>query len=70
MAIDPQSATTPLYLQARPSRLPHGVVPVAAPRRALAAAKIAGLVTLTTIGVTLVSAVVAGSALFAILNIG
>ena len=70
MAIDTQSAMTPLYFQARPARPPHGVVPVAPPRRALALAKIAGLAMLTTIGVTIVTAVVAGSALFTILNMG
>jgi hypothetical protein len=70
MAIDTQSAMTPLYFQARPARAPHGLVPVAAPRRALALVKLAGLVVLTTVGVTLVTAVVAGSALFAILNLG
>jgi len=70
MAIETQSATTPLYFQARPARLPQGVVAVEPPRRALALAKLAGLVLLTTIGVTIVTAVVAGSALFTILNMG
>jgi hypothetical protein len=70
MAIDTQSAMTPLYLQARPERRPQGVVAVEAPRRALALAKLAGLVVLTTIGVTMVTAVAAGSALFTILNMG
>ena len=70
MAIDTQSAMTPLYFQARPERRPQGFVPVETPRRALALAKLAGLVVLTTIGVTIVTAVAAGSALFTILNIG
>ncbi len=70
MAIETQSAMTPLYFQARPTRPPHGVVPVAAPRPARALAKLAGLVVLTTIGVTIVTAVVAGTALFTILNMG
>jgi hypothetical protein len=70
MAIDPQSAMTPLYFQARPTRPRPGLVPVARPRRLRALAQIAGLITLTTIGVTLVIAVATGSALFAILNIG
>ena len=70
MSIDPQSATTPLYLQARPFRPPHGLVIVTRPPRALTLTKIAGLMALTTIGVALTLAVVAGSALFAILNIG
>jgi hypothetical protein len=70
MAIDTQSAMTPLYFPARPERRPQGVVPVDAPRPALALAKLAGLVVLTTIGVTIVTAVAVGTALFAILNMG
>jgi hypothetical protein len=70
MAIDPQSAMTPLYFQARPTRPEQGLVPAVPPRRALALAKIAGLVVVTTIGVAFVTAVAAGSALFTILNIG
>jgi len=70
VSIDPQSAMTPLYLQARPFRPPHGLVIVTRPPRALTLAKIAGLMAVTTIGVALTLAVVAGSALFTILNIG
>jgi hypothetical protein len=70
MAIDTQSAMTPLYFQARPERPEPGLVPAVAPRRALALAKLAGLVVLTTIGVTIVTAVAAGSAMFTILNMG
>ena len=70
MAIDPQSAMTPLFLQARPTRPRPGLVPVERPRRMRAIAGIAGLITLTTIGVTVVITVVVGTALFAILNVG
>jgi hypothetical protein len=70
MAIDLQSAMTPLYFQARPERPEQGLVPAIPPRRALALAKLAGLVVLTTIGAVLVTTVVAGSALFTILSIG
>ncbi len=70
MAIDPQSAMTPLYFQARPTRPRPGLVPVTPRHRLRALAGIAGLVTLTTIGATVLITVVVGSALFAILNIG
>lgn len=71
MAIDPQPAMTPLLFQARPpaARPPHRVVQVEEPPRALTLAKIVGLVALTTAGVALTIAVVAGAAVFAILNI-
>jgi hypothetical protein len=70
VAIDPQSAMTPLFLRARPERPRPGLLPVVAPHRLRALAQIAGLAALTTIGVTLVIAVTVGAALFAILNIG
>jgi hypothetical protein len=46
------------------------VVVVERPSRAWTLAKLAGLVTITTLGVALTTAVVAGAAVFAILNIG
>jgi hypothetical protein len=70
MAIDTQSAMTPLYFQARPERRPPGLVPAETPRRALALVKLAALAMITTIGVTIVTAVAAGTALFTILNMG
>jgi hypothetical protein len=69
MAIDPQSAMTPLYFQARPERPRPGLVPAVAPRRLRAIAQVAGLVILTTVAVTLVITVTIGAALFTILNI-
>ena len=70
MAIDPQPAMTPLVFQARPAatRPRHRVVQVERPRRGLAFAKLAGLAALTTFGVTLTVAVIAGLAVFAVLN--
>jgi hypothetical protein len=70
LAIDPQSAMTPLLLRTRPERPRPGLVPVVPPRRLRALARIVGLITLTTIGVTVVLVVVAGATLFAILNVG
>ena len=71
MAIDPQPATAAPLFPTRPPapRLPHRVVLADRPSRALALAKLAGLVTLTTLGVALTTAVVVGAALFAALNI-
>ena len=72
MAINPQPATTPLLFSARPpaTRPPHRVVLVERTSRAWTLAKLAGLVTVTTLGVALTAAVVFGAAVFAILNIG
>jgi hypothetical protein len=72
VAIDPQPATTPLLFSARPpaTRPPHRVVLVERPSRTWTLAKLAGLVTVTTLGVALTAAVVVGAVVFAILNIG
>jgi len=72
VAIDPQPATTPLPFPTRPpaTRPPHRVVFVQRPSRAWTFAKLASLVTVTTLGVALTTAVVVGAAVFAILNIG
>ena len=72
MAINPQPATTPLPFSARPpaTRPPHRVVLVERPARAWTLAKLAGLVTVATLGVALTAAVVVGAAALAILNIG
>ena len=72
MAIDPQPATTPVPFLTRPpaTRPPHRVVLVDRPSRVWTLAKLAGLVTVTTLGVALTTAVVVGAAVFAVLNIG
>jgi len=71
VAITPQPATTPLLFSARPAtRPPHRVVLAERPSRLFTLAKLAGLVTVTTLGVALTTAVVFGAAMFAILNIG
>ena len=72
MAINPQPATTPLPFSARPpaTRPPHRVVVVERPSRAWTFAKLAGLMTITSLGVALTTAVVVGAAVFAILNLG
>src|SRR5262249_4326746 len=69
-ASPPESPLAPLSSQAPPARPRPGLLPVPPPRRIRALAKVVGLITLTAIGLTLVTAVAAGSALFAILNIG
>ena len=72
MAISPQPATAPLPFRTRPpsTRPPHRVVLVEGPSRAWTLAKLAGLLTVTTLGVALTTAVIVGAAVFAVLNIG
>ena len=54
----------------RLARSPHELVLVEHPPRALTIAKIAGLVAITTLGVALATAILAGGVLFAILSFG
>ena len=70
MAIAYQPATTPEPLPARPAvrRSPHERVPVDLPPRAFTAARILGLLAATALCVAVATAIVAGTALFAILN--
>jgi len=72
VTINPQPATTPLLFSARPpaTRPPHRVMLVERTSPAWTLAKLAGLLTVTTLGVALTAAVVFGAAVFAILNIG
>ena len=72
MSIAHQSATPVPPKRARLglTRAPHGLVTVDEPALAWTIAKIAGLLFLTAITVALVSAIVAGTAFFAILNFG
>jgi len=72
VAINPQPATTPLPFPTRPpaTRPPHRVALVERPSRAWTLAKLAGLVTVTTLGVALTTAFFVGAAVFAVLNIG
>ena len=70
MSINPQPATTALPFRTRPmARPPHRVVQVERPARTLTFAKISGLIALTTVGVALTVAVLAGVAIFAVLKI-
>lgn len=71
MAINPQPATTPAPFPTRPpaTRPPHRVVLVERPLRRRTLAKLAGLLTVTTVGVALTTVAVAGGALLTILNI-
>jgi hypothetical protein len=72
MAIAYQPAMTPDPIRARSvlPRSPHGLVPVNLPPRAWTFARLAGLLAATAVCVALVSAVVAGAALFTLFNFG
>jgi len=61
---------TALRRGARLVSSPHELVPVEPPKRAWTLAKIAGLLAVTGVGVTLLLAIVVGAALFALLNFG
>jgi hypothetical protein len=71
VAIAQQPATTTQAISARPplARPPHELFPVPAPRRAWTVVKLVSLVALTAAGAALATAVVAGVAFFAILNV-
>jgi hypothetical protein len=67
-----QPATTPerITVRAAPRRGPHDVVRVEMEPRSWTALRLAGLVAATAIGVAVLTAIVAGTALFAVLNFG
>jgi hypothetical protein len=67
-----QPATADTAPSARPPlpRSPHELVLIEEAPRALTLAKIAGLLAITTFGAALSTAIVAGTALFALSNIG
>ncbi len=72
MAIAPQPATTPSPHPTRPApaRKPaHRMMPVDVAPRTLTLTKLAGLITVTALGLALAGAVAFGAAAFAVLNI-
>ena len=71
MVIAYQPATTPDPVSARPAfpRGPHELVRVDRPRRSWTALRLTALVAATAICVALATAIVAGTALFALLNL-
>ena len=72
MSIAYQPATTadPFPARPRPARSPHELVLVEDAPRAVTMAKVAGLLAVTAFGAAIVTAIVAGIALFALVNIG
>ena len=72
MAIAYKPAMTAPPISARPpgARSPHELVPVEQRSRVWALAKIVCLLAVTTVGVALAAAIVTGSALFTVLNLG
>jgi hypothetical protein len=70
VAIAHQSVTAPLPLRTRPAPSPvrYASVGVVRTRRTWTAVRLIGLVAATAIGVALATAVVIGTALFALLN--
>ena len=60
----------PVPSRAELARSPHDLVSVEVAPRAWTVAKIGGLVALTALGAALAAAILAGGALFTILNIG
>jgi hypothetical protein len=67
-----QPATTTEAGSARPSPAlsAHGLVLIEEPPRVYTVAKIAGLLAITALGTAVLTAIVAGTALFALLNFG
>ena len=70
IAYQPATTTGRLRRGPRPSRSPHELVLVEEPSRAVTFAKIAGLLAVTAFCAALATAIVAGTAFFALLNFG
>lgn len=70
IAQQPAMTEAPVRRGPRLVNSPHELVSVEPSKPALTLAKIAGLVAITAIGVTLLLAIVVGGALFALLNFG
>lgn len=72
MTIAYQPATTPERITVRPAprRGPHELVPVELAPRGWAAFRLVALMGATAFGVALATAIVTGTALFALLNFG
>ena len=69
IAYQPATTTAPGSARPRPARSPHALVLIEEPQRAWTFAKLAGLLAITAMAAAIVTAVVAGSALFALLNL-
>ena len=70
IAYQPATSDDAHPTRAQFARSPHELVLTEAPTRAYTFAKIAGLLAITALGAALATAIVAGTALFALLNIG
>ncbi len=70
IAYQPATAAPANSTRPRPACSPHELVLVEDPPRAFTFAKIAGLLALTVFGAAVATAIVASTALFALLNIG